>query len=41
MSRRFWDEVAPLQAAGREWVEVTAGEEWGPYLEEALAFAGT
>ena len=97
MSERFWDEVAPLQAAGRleegtmfgfrcvragttfvampghesdgmvvklpvervtelvdsglgvpvapagrtfkEWVEVSAEEDWGPYLEEALAFA--
>lgn len=97
MSERFWDEVAPLQAAGRleagtmfgfrcvragtafvampghesdgmvvklpaervtelvdsgrgvpvapagrtfkEWVEVSADEDWGPYLEEALAFA--
>jgi hypothetical protein len=97
MSGRFWDEVAPLQAAGRldegtmfgfacvrsgkefvampghnsdgmvvklpaqrvtelvesgrgkplapagkvfkEWVEIAASEEWGPYLDEALAFA--
>jgi hypothetical protein len=98
MSDRFWDEVAPLQAAGRleegtmfgfrcvragkdfvampghesdgmvvklpaarvtellasgkgmpvapagkifkEWVEVAASEEWRPYLDEALEFAG-
>ena len=90
MSDRFWDEVAPLQAAGRleegtmfgfpcvragkafdgmvvklpaervaqllasgngepvapagkvfkEWVEIAATEDWGPYLEEALDFAG-
>lgn len=97
MSDRFWDEVGPLQAAGRvvegtmfgfrcvragkafvampahesdgvvvklpaervaellesgrgrpvapagkvfkEWVEIAAAENWGPYLEEALAFA--
>ena len=97
MSDRFWDEVAPLQAAGRleegtmfgfrcvragtafvampghesdgmvvklpaprvaellesrrgrpvapagkvfkEWVEIDAAEDWGPYLEEALDFA--
>ena len=99
MGGRFWDEVAPLQAAGRldegtmfgfpcvragkafvampghesdgmvvklpaqrvtelvesgrgrpvapagktfkEWVEIVATEDWGPYLDEALAFAGS
>ncbi len=98
MSDRFWDEVAPLQAAGRleegtmfgfrcvragrafvampghesdgmviklpaervsqliasgvgaevapagkvfkEWVEIAATEDWRPYLEEGLDFAG-
>lgn len=32
--------VAPAGKIFKEWVEITAAEEWGPYLEEALAFAG-
>jgi hypothetical protein len=31
--------VAPAGRTFREWVEVSAEEDWGPYLEEALAFA--
>lgn len=31
--------VAPAGKVFKEWVEVSATEEWGPYLEEALAFA--
>ena len=32
--------VAPAGKVFREWVEIAAGQEWGPYLEEALNFAG-
>lgn len=32
--------VAPSGRVFKEWVEIASGEEWGPYLEEALAFAG-
>ncbi len=32
--------VAPSGRVFREWVEVSAAEDWAPYLEEALAFAG-
>ena len=31
--------VAPAGRAFKEWVEVSAEEDWGRYLEEALAFA--
>ena len=31
--------VAPAGKTFKEWVEVSAAEEWSPYLEEALAFA--
>ena len=31
--------VAPAGKVFKEWVEVDATEDWGPYLEEALAFA--
>lgn len=32
--------VAPAGRIFKEWVEIGAAEEWGPYLEEALDFAG-
>ncbi len=32
--------VAPAGRTFKEWVEVSASEEWGPYLDEALSFAG-
>jgi hypothetical protein len=31
--------VAPAGRTFKEWVEVAASEDWGPYLEEALDFA--
>ena len=31
--------VAPAGKTFKEWVEISAAEEWAPYLEEALAFA--
>lgn len=31
--------VAPASRVFKEWVEVAATEDWGPYLEEAVAFA--
>jgi hypothetical protein len=31
--------VAPAGRVFKEWVEVDATEDWGPYLEEAIAFA--
>jgi hypothetical protein len=33
--------VAPAGKVFREWVEIEPKEDWGPYLEEALAFAVT
>lgn len=32
--------VAPAGKVFREWVEIAATEDWAPYLEEALEFAG-
>jgi hypothetical protein len=32
--------VAPAGKVFKEWVEINAAEEWGPFLEEALDFAG-
>ena len=32
--------VAPAGKVFKEWVEIAATEDWGPYLEEALDFAG-
>jgi hypothetical protein len=32
--------VAPAGKLFKEWVEINASEEWGPFLEEALDFAG-
>ena len=32
--------VAPAGKVFKEWVEITAAEEWRPYLDEALDFAG-
>ena len=31
--------VAPAGRTFKEWVEISADEDWGPYLNEALAFA--
>lgn len=31
--------VAPAGKTFREWVEIAATENWGPYLDEALDFA--
>lgn len=31
--------VAPAGKTFKEWVEISADEDWGPYLDEALAFA--
>jgi hypothetical protein len=31
--------VAPAGKTFKEWVEIAAGEDWGPYLDEAVAFA--
>lgn len=31
--------VAPSGRTFKEWVEISADEDWAPYLEEALAFA--
>jgi hypothetical protein len=31
--------LAPAGKVFKEWVEIAASEEWGPYLDEALAFA--
>ena len=31
--------VAPAGKVFKEWVEIDATEDWGPYLEEALGFA--
>ncbi|MEX1295651.1 MAG: hypothetical protein AB1Z67_05725 [Candidatus Limnocylindrales bacterium] len=33
--------VAPAGKVFREWVEIPASEDWGPYLDEALEFAGS
>ncbi len=33
--------VAPAGKVFKEWVEINASEEWGPFLEEALEFAGS
>jgi hypothetical protein len=32
--------VAPAGKVFKEWVEIAASEDWGPYLDEALDFAG-
>jgi hypothetical protein len=32
--------VAPAGKIFKEWVEIVATEDWGPYLDEALEFAG-
>lgn len=32
--------VAPAGKVFKEWVEIAVTEEWGPYLAEALDFAG-
>ena len=32
--------VAPAGKVFKEWVEIAATEDWGPYLDEALEFAG-
>ena len=32
--------VAPAGKVFKEWVEIEAAKDWGPYLEEALHFAG-
>ena len=32
--------VAPAGKVCKEWVEIAVSEDWGPYLEEALNFAG-
>lgn len=33
--------VAPSGRTFKEWVEVSATEDWAPFLDEALRFAGT
>ncbi len=32
--------VAPVGKVFKEWLEIKAAEDWGPYLDEALDFAG-
>jgi hypothetical protein len=33
--------VAPAGRTFKEWIEIPPTEDWSPYLDEALEFAGT